>query len=175
MKYPKSTFSPFLAICLVAVGLIILMVLFPYPPVFAVASIFAIIGMVVVGFMLCIVVLGIPLAIIVGCLHQWGPKWLRDFLSCPPLTREKAAELIDEFADLEWGYGDNDLYFSQKYEDPVLAYVAEEFRKIQKDYEMNIEKNDGGISEENLRRLRELKAKLLSTPTPEDSQNIDAE
>ncbi|HEY9776188.1 MAG TPA: hypothetical protein V6C81_20665 [Planktothrix sp.] len=82
-----------------------------------------------------------------------------------PLTRARAADLIDEFAEMKWTYSDKfDLAFfdSTLMNDPLLEEVAKEFREIQGDYENNVRNNEGALSAENLTRLRSLSARLRS-------------
>jgi hypothetical protein len=48
----------------------------------------------------------------------------------------------------------------EKFDDPLLQSVAQEFLEIQADYEKNAAMNKGALSEENVSRLRRLSAKL---------------
>ena len=94
--------------------------------------------------------------------------WLRRLsrLGRKPLTREKAAELIDEFAEMKWDYSEAfDMAFGDLFDnhDPLLESVAKEFLEIQADYEQNARTNKGALSKENLTRLRKLSTKLRSS------------
>ncbi|MDR3616273.1 MAG: hypothetical protein P4L53_22120 [Candidatus Obscuribacterales bacterium] len=89
-----------------------------------------------------------------------------------PISRDEAADLIDEFAEMRWTWSEDfDLPLSGKFEDSLLQQCAAEFFEVKIDFEENFHATNGKLTNENYLHLKKLSKRLREAGLSSQADN----